>query len=83
MNQQIRELIGANLVDNAGRRLLKQLTDKESLIDAGLLDSLGIVQLVALLERTFQLTFEPLDISAENLESVARITALVELRRGR
>lgn len=82
MNAQVRELISQHLVDEAGRTVLASLGDSASLIEAGLLDSLGVVQLVALLEQTFAITFDPLDINVENLESVEKIVKLVQERKG-
>lgn len=75
--EQVRSLIADNLLDQAGRKVLFDLPTSESMIEAGLLDSLGVVQLVALLERTFDLVFDPLEISVENLESVKRIVGLI------
>jgi acyl carrier protein len=74
---QVRGLIADNLLDPAGRKVLLDLPASESMIEAGLLDSLGVVQLVGLLERTFDLVFDPLEIRVENLESVERIVGLI------
>jgi acyl carrier protein len=77
LRARVRQLIGDNLLDDAGRNLFGTLPDSASLIEAGLLDSLGVVQMVALLEQTFALVFDPLDISVENLESVDKVARLV------
>jgi acyl carrier protein len=77
LRARVRQLIGDNLLDDAGRNLFETLPDSASLIEAGLLDSLGVVQMVALLEQTFALVFDPLDISVENLESVDKVARLV------
>ncbi len=53
-------------------------TDEQSLLDAGAIDSTGILELVAFLESEFRLTVADADIVPENLDSVARITAYVE-----
>lgn len=77
LRARVRQLISDNLLDDAGRNLFGTLPDSASLIEAGLLDSLGVVQMVALLEQTFALVFDPLDISVENLESVDKVARLV------
>lgn len=78
MEQTIKDLISQNLLDDAGRKVMDQLGNDESLIEAGLLDSLGLVQLVSLLEKEFEVTFDAMDISIENMESVDMIKALIE-----
>lgn len=78
MEQTIKNLISQNLLDDAGRKVMDQLGNDESLIEAGLLDSLGLVQLVSLLEKEFEVTFDAMDISIENMESVDMIKALIE-----
>jgi len=78
MEQTIKDLISDNLLDDAGRKVMDQLGNDESLIEAGLLDSLGLVQLVSLLEKEFEVTFDAMDISIENMESVEMIKALIE-----
>ena len=77
LRARVRQLISDNLLDDAGRNLFGTLPDSASLIEAGLLDSLGVVQMVALLEQTFAVVFDPLDISVENLESVDKVARLV------
>lgn len=79
---EVRAMVAAELLDAAGAALLETLGDGDSLLEAGLLDSLGVVQLVALLERRFGVVFEPLDVSVDNLESIDKIAALVHRRRG-
>jgi acyl carrier protein len=63
-----------------GRRAdlnLGELTDGTSLIDAGVLDSLFVVDLVAFLERRFAISIQPEDVSPENFETLATIGRLV------
>ncbi len=56
--------------------------DTESLLDAGLIDSTGILELVAFLESEFALNVADADIIPENLDSVAAISAYVNRRLG-
>jgi acetyltransferase-like isoleucine patch superfamily enzyme/acyl carrier protein len=57
-----------------------ELSDADSLFDHDILDSLGLVGLVAWLEATFDLHVADEDLVPENMESVARIARYV---RGR
>ena len=51
-----------------------------NLFDSGALDSLGFVQLLALLEQEFGLTVSLEDLQEENFRSIARIAELVAAR---
>jgi acyl carrier protein len=52
--------------------------DGESLIDAGLIDSTGVLELVAFLEGEFGLRMADAEIVPENLDSIRAIVAFVE-----
>jgi acyl carrier protein len=52
--------------------------DSESLLDAGLIDSTGVLELVAFLEGEFGLRVADAEIVPENLDSIRAIVAFVE-----
>lgn len=52
----------------------------ESLLESGIIDSTGIMHVVAFLEERFGITIEDDDMVADNLESVLRMTRFVENR---
>lgn len=52
-----------------------------SLLDSGLIDSTGIIEVVAFLESEFGIRVEDEEIVPENFETVRRIAALVESKR--
>jgi acyl carrier protein len=52
--------------------------DQASLIDADLVNSTGILELVSFLEAEFGLSIADPEIVPENLDSVARLAAFVE-----
>jgi len=54
--------------------------DDTPLIDNGVIDSLGVMKLVAYLEETFAITVSPDDLVPENFETPKLITALVAAR---
>ena len=62
------------------QQLARDLTgvdDSTSLLQAGVLDSLGVMELVAFLQDRYGLTLDDDDLVPENLESVDAIAAFV------
>jgi len=51
--------------------------DTMSLLDNGIIDSTGVMELVAFLEGDFGLTITDEELVPENLDSVANLTAFV------
>ena len=62
--------------------LVDEFSDDESFLASGLVDSLGVVQLVAFVESTYALKVPDADLVPAHFDSVARLVAYVE-RRGR
>lgn len=60
----------------------KKVGPTDSLLDSGLLDSVGIFELVAFLESTFGVKVEDEAIVPEHFETVAQVAAFVERLRG-
>lgn len=54
-----------------------EYTDNTSLIGEGLIDSVGIVELVTYVQAEFGITVAQRDITLDNFDSVAKIAALV------
>jgi acyl carrier protein len=71
---KIREFIEDNFLF---REDVAAIGDAESLLDAGLIDSTGILELVAFLEQEFAIAVADQDIVPENLDSIERIDAYV------
>ena len=55
-----------------------RLDDTTQLLDTGILDSLGIIKLLAFLEETFSIRVSEGELIPENFESVYAISLLVE-----
>lgn len=53
------------------------LRDHESLLEAGIVDSTGVVEIIGFLEAEFGIRIEDGEIVSENLDSIGRITAFV------
>jgi acyl carrier protein len=54
------------------------LSDEESLLDAGLIDSTGILELVTFLESGFGIAIEDAEIVPDNLDSIRAIASYVK-----
>ena len=54
--------------------------DEDSLLDDGIIDSLGTLELVAFLEREFDIVVDDEDMVADHFESIASIAAFAAAR---
>lgn len=61
---------------------VKEVRDDESLLEAGVLDSAGMVGLLAFLEEKYQIAIDEDDLTPENFDSVDAIAAYVNDRVG-
>jgi len=71
----IRNFIEENFLFQIGDQ---NLADDQSLLEAGVVDSTGVLELVAFLEDTFHLQIPDKDIIPQNLDTVDSITAFIE-----
>jgi len=62
-------------------RSQKEISPEESLIDSGIIDSTGILELVMFLEEKYSITIEDEELIPENLDSVKNLVAFLE-RKG-
>lgn len=60
---------------------VRELGEDDSLLEAGVLDSMAIVKLIAFLEERFGTTLTDDEFDPENFESLTAIQALVERKR--
>ncbi len=61
--------------------LVDEVGDDESFLASGVIDSLGIMQLVGLVESEIAAKVPDRDLIPENFDSIARIAAYVERMR--
>jgi acyl carrier protein len=54
------------------------LKDDTSFLDEGIVDSTGIIELVAFVEKSFNIEVEDDDIVPENFDSIANIAGFLE-----
>ncbi|GFO64849.1 acyl carrier protein [Geomonas paludis] len=77
VKDEIRSFVVENfLFGDAG-----ELTDDSSFIREGIVDSTGILQLVAYLQEHYQVAVTDEELIPENLDSVQRVAAFVEGKR--
>ncbi len=58
----------------------KKFHDGISFIDGGIIDSVGVLELVAFLEETFGFRVEDEELVPENLDSVDKLVTYVDLK---
>jgi acyl carrier protein len=74
----VRDFIRSNFV-LAGESALGA---DDSLIEAGIIDSTGVLELTGFLEETYEFTVEDSELVPENLDTIARIVTFVEHKCG-
>src|SRR3954469_11558718 len=79
VEQPIRDFIATRLLySNEGFNY----PDEASLLREGIIDSLGVVELVEFLQNHFQLKIEQQEVRPDNFDSVARLAAYVRRKSG-
>jgi len=74
---QIVDFIVTNFLFDEGE---KTLNETESLLESGVIDSTGVLELVAFIEETYQIRIEDEEIMPENLDSVENIVTFVSYK---
>jgi acyl carrier protein len=57
------------------------LADDDSLLDAGIIDSTGVLDLIGFMEQEFGISVADDELVPENLDSIARLTAFVARKK--
>lgn len=60
---------------------LQHLDDEEALIESGIVDSLGVLKIMAFLDETFGIDLSSEEVKLENFRDVRTICALIEKQR--
>ena len=76
----IREFIASNLLYSKDGFTY---ADDASLLREGIIDSLGVVELVSFLKTHFNVQVEQHDVRPDNFDSVAKLAAFVRRKQGR
>jgi len=54
--------------------------DEDSLIDGGVIDSLGAIQLIEAFSEKFNLIFFPTELSLDNFDSINKISLFIQTK---
>lgn len=71
-----KQIILGYLTERLGKNV--SFGDDESLLEAQVIDSLGMAELIVFLESTFKLSFEPEELIPENLGNLNAIIRFLE-----
>ncbi len=74
--RDVREFITLNFPLSAGG----ELANGDSLLETGVIDSVGVLELIEHLEATYELKIPDEDVLPENLDSVGAIAGYVSAR---
>lgn len=78
MKDKIRAFITNNFYVADGDELL----DDSSLLDEGVVDSTGVLEVIAFIEETFEIQVDDAEMLPDNLDSIDKIAAFVARKRG-
>jgi acyl carrier protein len=77
IEQRVREYIRENLILGAN----SELASHESFLQTGLIDSAGVLELIAFLESAFEIPVADDELTPDNLDSIANIVEYVRRKR--
>lgn len=78
MKEALGTYIREELLDG---RIYSQLSEDDDLLTTGLVDSLGMMSLVAFIEEEFGIRVPPEDVTIESFSSITAITTYLESRQ--
>lgn len=80
VSQALEDFIVRNIMVADGN---VSLSWDDSLIKSGIVDSLGILRLVAFIEENFSVVVEDTEVVPENFESINAMSSLVQRKQGK
>jgi acyl carrier protein len=75
--EQLKQAVRSYITENFLFGTDGGLADDASLLDNGVIDSTGVLELVAFLETQFAITVSDEELLPENLDSIAKIAAFL------
>jgi acyl carrier protein len=66
------------LINHGAASQVRPFTDRDSLLEAGVIDSTTMLDLIAYLEANYQISIDEDDMVPENFDSIDAISAYVE-----
>ena len=79
LEAEIRKFISENMLFSADGF---NYDDNDSLLEAGIVDSIGVMELVTFVGQTYKITVPPEDISPDNFDSINRLANYIRQRQG-
>ena len=58
-----------------------ELADKDSLLDKGIIDSTGVLELVSFIEETFEFAIDDEELVPENLDSIENLVNFINKKK--
>jgi acyl carrier protein len=80
ISRRFKEYIVGNFMSSGEE---KSLRNNASLLEEGIMDSTGVLDLVMFIEETFGIAVKDEELIPENLDSVDKLVAFVERKTGR
>jgi len=72
----LREFVAENFLFRADA----DIADNQSLLETGVMDSTGVLELIAFLEQTYNITVADAEIVPENLDSIDNMTSYLSAK---
>lgn len=82
MSADLKEKIRSFIISNFYVSDPASLQDDMSLLDAGIVDSTGVLEIITFIESEFGVTVEDAEMLPENLDAVNHIAAYVAKKKG-
>jgi acyl carrier protein len=82
-SDSVRDRVRAFITTNFYLAAKSELHDQTSLLEQGIVDSTGMLEVIAFLEKTFEIAVDDSEVTPENLDSLGRITAFVARKKTR
>lgn len=76
---KLRDFITETFLPSSG---LDAFADEDSFMEAGIIDSTGVLELLEFIEESFQIQVEDEEVVPENLDSLAKLTAFIQRKMG-
>jgi len=77
----LKQTINTLIVNNFTFGDETMVTDTDSFLETGIIDSTGILELVEFLEKEFAITIDDEELIPENLESIEKIALFLQQKR--
>ena len=81
MSEPIRTKVRAFLVERFPAMAARKVGDSDSLLDSGIIDSLGILDLATFVEREFGVTLTDEELVPENFDSLDALSSFLDRKK--